>query len=43
MNKQTGNRLTHTENRLMADRGEGLGGMGKKGEELEKYGLVVTK
>ena len=33
----------NTENRLMADSGKGLGGLGEKGKEIKKYKLVVTE
>ena len=39
--KQNRNRLIDTETWLMVVRS--VGGMGKKGEETEKYRLVVTK
>ena len=42
-NKQNRNRLRDTEKRLMVARGEGVGGLDKKGEGIEKYRLVVIK
>ena len=42
MKKQNRNRLIGTENRLMVARGEGVGGLGGKGEGIEKYRLAVT-
>ena len=43
MNKQNGNRLIDTENRLKVAREEVIGGLGEKGEGIEKYRLVVTE
>ena len=43
INKQNGNGLIDTENGLMAARWDGVGGLGVKGEGIEKYRLVVTE
>ena len=43
MNKQNRNTLIDTENRLLVVRGRDVGGLGEKGEGIEKYKLVVTK
>ena len=43
INKQNGNRLIDTEDGLMAARWDGVGGLGVKGEGIEKYRLVVTE
>ena len=42
MNKQQ-RRLIESENRPMVARGEGVGGLGVRGEGIEKYRLVVTE
>ena len=41
--KQNRNRLTDTENRQTAVRGEGIGKLGEKGEGIKKYKSVVTE
>ena len=43
INKQNGNGLIDTENGLMAARWDGVGGLGVKGEGIEKYRLVITE
>ena len=42
-NKQKRNRFMDTENKLMVTRWEEIGGLGEKGEGINKYKLVVTK
>ena len=42
INKQNTNSFTDTENRLMVSKERGVGGVGKTGEGMEKYRLVVT-
>ena len=41
MNKQNRNNFIDTENKLIVTKGEGFGGLDKKGIGIEKYRLVV--
>ena len=43
MNKHNRNRLINTEIRLMVARRERDWGLGKKGEGIKKYKLILTK
>ena len=43
MNKENRNRLIDADNGLVVATGEGLGGLGVKGEGIQKYRLVVTE
>lgn len=43
INKQNRKRLRDRESRLMVTRGEGSGGLGETGAEIEKYSVLVTK
>ena len=43
INKHNGNRLIDTENTLVSDSGEGVGGLGEKGEGIGKCRSVVTE
>ena len=43
VSKQNRNKLIDTEHRLTVARGEGAGGLGEKGEGIEKCRLIITK
>ena len=43
INEPNRNSLTDTENGLMVAKGKEFGGLGEKGEAVNKYKLVVTK